>query len=50
MVKLQYMETSYQIEFEINVHDKLTELNRQKWSYWDLWQAKPFMATKQVMT
>jgi len=26
------------------------ELKRQKWSYWDLWQATPFMATKQMTT
>ena len=24
------------------------ELKRQKWSYWDLWQATPFMATRQT--
>jgi len=22
------------------------KLKRQKWSYWDLWQATPFMTTK----
>jgi len=26
------------------------ELKRQKWSYWDLWQATPFMTTKQTTT
>ena len=26
------------------------ELKRQKWSYWDLWQATPFMTTKQMNT
>ena len=26
------------------------ELKRQKWSYWDLWQATPFMITKQMTT
>jgi len=26
------------------------ELKRQKWSYWDLWQATPFMTTKQMTT
>jgi len=26
------------------------ESKRQKWSYWDLWQATPFMATKQMTT
>jgi len=24
------------------------ELKRQKWSYWDLWQATPFTTTKQT--
>ena len=27
-----------------------TELKWQKWSYWDLWQAKPFMTTNQMTT
>ena len=26
------------------------ELKRQKWSYWDLWQATPFMTTRQMTT
>ena len=26
------------------------ELKRQTWSYWDLWQATPFMTTKQMTT
>jgi len=26
------------------------ELKRQKWIYWDLWQATPFMTTKQMTT
>jgi len=26
------------------------ELKLQKWSYWDLWQATPFMTTKQITT
>jgi len=26
------------------------ELKRQKWDYWDLWQATPFMTTKQTTT
>jgi len=26
------------------------ELKRQKWSYWDLWQAKPLITTKQMTT
>ena len=26
------------------------ELKRQKWSYWDHWQAAPFMTTKQMAT
>jgi len=26
------------------------ELKRQKWSYWDLWQATHFMTTKQMST
>ena len=25
-------------------------LKRQKWSYWDFWQATPFMTTKQMIT
>jgi len=31
--------------------DSITEMKnwkRQKWSYWDLWQATPFMTTKQT--
>ena len=24
------------------------ELKRQKWNYWDLWQATPFITTKQT--
>jgi spermidine/putrescine-binding protein len=24
------------------------ELKQQKWNYWDLWQATPFMTTKQM--
>ena len=26
------------------------ELKLQKWSYWNLWQAKTFMTTKQMTT
>jgi len=33
MVKLRYMETSYQIEFEINIHDNLTNSQQQSPSW-----------------
>ena len=26
------------------------EMKRQKWSYWDLWQATSFMTAKQITT